>query len=989
MIQRETLDNFSDKEEEPNLNNSNKEEKKSMKSNNSSTKHNLFNFNDDNKDNKDDSDNDSENKDFIPNIKELKKKGTNKSKNSFNSENQESDKSSNKNNDSLKSSDKSKQYKDQNNIFYSKNSQKTHTSNSEDDSEHKDKFGIDDEDSFEKQRLPEFTSLEEVEEFFKELRIKFKQKEKEGLTEEENLWSDPEFEGEISLFYRDGEMPKRFADSEIEFHRPSNSTDQGDSQKIEFFSTDTSNNINYQFKVRKGMVYDKSFVGCILMLFKSREEFFNNLVIDLEHVNENIKYGFCGFQFFINGEWKYVVIDTYIPQQQTDDLVLSSATSVKSSFWLPLICKAYSKVFNSYDVLNDINVSIKNVLVDLTGGTSKKISVSSNIDDYEKKNLFEELKRHVHQGYLVGCMKYEEVDEEDLDDSQSDNGEDEDILENSMYVFLDIQEVDGLKMIYLNNSWGKGKWSGQYSPEDENWETNKGLKEKLGYENQNDGTFWMLYEQWLQQFNTVYSCRIYPSSWHQFCIPGNWTGITSGGAPIENDDENSIIKNKATNARALTNKQSIISNNVDNKKSSVFGQSGLNGSASKQGMNSLMKNNNSKQSFLDLKNNTKNTVFSNSNQTNQEGNIKSVNENQVEKPKAEIKYRETIKRVILQESDDRWFLNPQYKIELKPKSKLIISLMQEDEKLSLNPYEPVNFLIMLSSGKYSRVWDIKDENIVKRAVVNTTDQEPCREIICQLNYFEVLQKLAEKRKKKVITKYESIFINLIPYQEYKIKYDIEKTNQLRNFKQFSQDGVYWLRIFSSESIGILELPQSYEKTIEYKFSDTTYGGSRFLPESTAERLIENQYWPLNPQFLLKFELGTSLKVIARKTTCIGNTNEESKIGLILTKPDLGEYNTVPIKSLKATGNYKKNDNILRVLESSNKILETKKLNFEEIGKKLFFNLSEWVVESPYKSCYSASLFQTFNKIDSPILVIPTLENYKDTSEFTLSSKLII
>lgn len=888
-------------------------------------------------------------------------KGSEQSKEkSFHSDGQESSK------DSKKEKNKG------NNIFLDKKNSKT--TNSEDESENKDKFGGD-EDSMEKQRLPEFHSAEEVEEFFKELRMKFKQKEKDGQLEQEQLWEDPDFVGENQLFYRDGEMPKRYEGFELVFERPNNSSDQGDPQKIEFFSTDSSNNINYQYKVKKGMLNDRYFVGCVLMLFKAREEFFSNLVLDLEYVNENIRYGFCGFQFFINGEWKYVVIDTTIPWHQTEEMALSSATSVKSSFWLTLVCKAYSKVFKSYDVLNDVNVSIKNVLVDLTGGTSKKISISNTIDDFEKKSLFEELKRHVHQGYLVGCMKYEEVDEDDLDDSQSDNGEDEDILQNSIYVFLDVQEVDGLKMIYLNNSWGKGKWSGQYSPEDENWETNKGLKEKLGYENQNDGTFWMLYEQWLQSFDTIYSCRIYPSNWTQFCIPGNWAGLSSGGAPMENDDK----EFKSKNTMSFKAKQSVVTN-LDKKNSiaPTFGSTGNKSSIGNSGTRSveILEN---KKSITDI-NRVSNVGTKSSIGLISEG----VQENKSSKPKAEIKYRETIKRIVLDESDDRWFLNPQYKIELKPKSKLIISLMQEDEKLSSNPYQEVNFLIMLCPGKYSRVWDIKPENIIKKAVIS--NQEPSREIITQLSYFEVLQKLAEKKKKKVITKYESIYINLIPYQEYKVKYEIEKSNQLRQFKQISKEGIYYLRVFSSEAIGILELPQSFEKTIDHKFGENSYGGSRFLPESTYDKLIENQYWPLNPQFLLKFDAGTSLKVILRKTFCVGNTNEESKIGIILTKPDLGDFNTVPIKSLKATGNYKKNDNILRILESTNKILETKKLDYNEIDKKLFFNLSEWVVESPYRSCYSASLFQTFNKIDSPILVLPTLENYKDTSDFKLSSK---
>jgi calpain len=855
---------------------------------------------------------DDEKKDFIPNIHEINKKTKSLSHTSSKGE-----KSEHSHKSSKTSGEK---------VF------KKSLSNSVDNSEENDKFGVDDS---HKPKLPEFTSAEEVEEFFKNLRYKFKQKEKEGNLDNDSLWEDPEFVGEISLFHRDNSMPKKYEGFDISFERPNNNSEQGDSQKLEFFNTDSSSNINYQFKVKKGMLNDKFLVGCILMLFKARSEYFSNLVLDYENVNENLKYGFCGFQFFINGEWKYVVIDTTIPWHEADNMALSSATSIRSSFWLTLVCKAYAKIFKSYDILNDVNVSIKNVLVDFTGGTSKKIEINSTMNELDKKLLFEELKKLVHQGYLVGCIKYEEIHEDDLDDTQSDAGEDEDILQNSMYVFLDVQEADGNKLIYLNNSWGKGKWTGAFSPEDENWETSKGLKEKLCYENQNDGTHWMLFEQWILHFNIVYTCRIYPSSWHQFCIPGQFMDQTSGGAPVHNDelseenkDEKSIIKQKTN---------TINTKSIDKKQDDL--------KLEKKGSNIVEK-----------------------------------------KESAELKYREIIKRVIIKDSDDRWFLNPQYKLEIKPKTKLIISMIQEDDKLSGKSYQPYNFIILLCSGKYSRVWDIKKENVIKKAITNK-DSETSREIVCQLTYQECLDILAIKKKKKVITKLENIYVNLVPYQEYTKKNEIEKSNQTIIFKQCMLEGTYWIRIFSSESLGIVELPPSYQKTIDHNFNETSWGGSRFLPNSNEERLYENPYWPINPQFLLKFNSGTKMKIILRTTSCaFRETYEENKIGMILTKPDLSEYNVVSIKSLKPTGNYKKSDAILRVIETSDKILDSKNIKYEEIDKKLFFNLSEWMVESQYKSCYNACLFQNFNKIDSPIMVIPTMNNYQDKCDFTLTGK---
>jgi len=79
------------------------------------------------------------------------------------------------------------------------------------------------------------------------------------------------------------------------------------------------------------------------------------------------------------------------------------------------------------------------------------------------------------------------------------------------------------------NYWGRGKWTKAFCPDDEAWETNKQLKHKLGYDVNQDFSFWMTFEDWLTNFNTLYYCRIFPSNWSQFCIPGEWKGLYSGG----------------------------------------------------------------------------------------------------------------------------------------------------------------------------------------------------------------------------------------------------------------------------------------------------------------------------------------------------------------------------------------------------------------------------------------------------------------------------
>ena len=72
---------------------------------------------------------------------------------------------------------------------------------------------------------------------------------------------------------------------------------------------------------------------------------------------------------------------------------------------------------------------------------------------------------------------------------------------------------------------------------------------------------------------------------------------------------------------------------------------------------------------------------------------------------------------IKNDTNDRWFNNPQYRISVTKRTNLIISLMQEDEKISKRPYIPVNFLVVRVKSKRDRLWEIKKEDIVLEAAL--------------------------------------------------------------------------------------------------------------------------------------------------------------------------------------------------------------------------------------------------------------------------------
>jgi hypothetical protein len=256
--------------------------------------------------------------------------------------------------------------------------------------------------------------------------------------------------------------------------------------------------------------------------------------------------------------------------------------------------------------------------------------------------------------------------------------------------------------------------------------------------------------------------------------------------------------------------------------------------------------------------------------------------------------------------------------------------------------------------------------------------------LVQLDYFEFKNKISQKKKKN--GKIDKFYVNIIPYMEYSNKCEIEKQGNFRTFKQIKQEARFWLRIFSSDEIYVSELPKPYESSINSTWTSSSAGGARFV-KNNDNMTVENPYWPLNPQYLLKFGRNTQMKIILRKTTGLF-TVEEDKVGLILTKPNIEDKNVPLQQLLSKCKKYNKNDQLEKIIDNSKTILESKVIDYSKIQRKLAFYPHDWIVESSYSNNFTASLYMTFNKLDSPIMVIPTLAKEDSCFEYKLSSNFI-
>jgi calpain-5 len=105
-----------------------------------------------------------------------------------------------------------------------------------------------------------------------------------------------------------------------------------------------------------------------------------------------------------------------------------------------------------------------------------------------------------------------------------------------------------ITLLRLRNPWGAKEWNGPFSDGSPEWtKISKHEKEKLGLTFEDDGEFWMPYDDFVSEFSDLSICRLVNTSfftfkkkWHENCVRGQWTiPNQAGGCP----NHESFLKN--------------------------------------------------------------------------------------------------------------------------------------------------------------------------------------------------------------------------------------------------------------------------------------------------------------------------------------------------------------------------------------------------------------------------------------------------------------
>lgn len=178
--------------------------------------------------------------------------------------------------------------------------------------------------------------------------------------ENDALFGDSEFPAQDHSLYRDITNPPVYSQDmpEVEWKRPHEIAPEE-----AVMMRDSAN----PGDVKQGVLGDCWLLGAFLSL-STHPDLLKNLI-----VHDGLEFGFAVFQFFKNGRWQYVIVDSRIPFNPSSKTPLYGHCADPNEFWVPLIEKAYAKLHGCYEALH--GGSMAEALVDLTGGASEKYNL--------------------------------------------------------------------------------------------------------------------------------------------------------------------------------------------------------------------------------------------------------------------------------------------------------------------------------------------------------------------------------------------------------------------------------------------------------------------------------------------------------------------------------------------------------------------------------------------------------------------------------------
>lgn len=278
-------------------------------------------------------------------------------------------------------------------------------------------------------------------------------------------------------------------------------------------------------QIGQGSLGDCYLIAALIYLAKFPEH-----VRALYHPKSSLEHGIVLIYFKIMGESLPVIVDTRLPfiKDYTKDgkdgklkpLFACSRNNEFSPAWFALIEKAYVKACGGFCeiVAGQSHILLHNFL----GWYGSIYNNRSDVKNREK--MFDYLfDLNLKNAGITCSFKFTTANSifSTVNESEDFYG----IITGHAYQILDVRKACNMRFLKLRNPWCKYEWKGDYSRNSSKWTPE--LKRELYFDNPidiNEGTFWMLYEDFYRFFDEI-SYTIPPES---NCISHSVCGVIDG-----------------------------------------------------------------------------------------------------------------------------------------------------------------------------------------------------------------------------------------------------------------------------------------------------------------------------------------------------------------------------------------------------------------------------------------------------------------------------
>lgn len=294
-------------------------------------------------------------------------------------------------------------------------------------------------------------------------------------------------------------------------------------------------NSNYNNELRQGPYSSTKFVNAVATLTHSGH--IEHIFADVDHMHM----GYVAFQFFKNCEWQYVLIDTKLPFSAELKKFLFSHNGSFDVMWLALLEKAYAKLNGKYQYLERLNY--EDVLIDMSCSTLDKIKLTDPDNEalVNSKKLFTVISNYMSNKspYIIVCINKTKKSNQLCLPETGEYG----IFQNLVHTIISYEDITqkDFKFFRIKNFWGSdSNWSGPFSNNSDEWEKYKSLRDELlnsrKYFNDSYNKYFMKYENFVKEFNTVYVIKLLEApTYKTYSLKGFWQDKTLAGCPVDLD----------------------------------------------------------------------------------------------------------------------------------------------------------------------------------------------------------------------------------------------------------------------------------------------------------------------------------------------------------------------------------------------------------------------------------------------------------------------